>query len=418
MRERRLQPGDRLPTVRDLAVRLGVSPATVAAGYRDLQLRGLIEGRGRLGTQVTPQPPVGGRFRSRIPAGLRDLASGNPDPDLLPDWSEAMDRLPRRSPLYGATDPDPDLLEIAAARMKADGVDAQHLTVVNGALDGLERVLSAHLRPGDSVAVEDPSYPAMLDLLRTLGMRPVPVAVDDLGAKPEALEKALGGGARGLLLTPRCQNPYGAALDLGRRRELRSVLRANRDVLVVEDDHADTVGGGSVIDVVERGWAAWAVVRSVSKTLGPDLRLAVLAGDATTVSRVEGRMAVGPGWVSTLLQRLVVELWAAPGQPRFQATVAATYARRREVLISALAAQGLRAHGRSGFNVWVPVADESAAVAGLADAGFAVLAGERFRLASPPGVRITIATLEPAEAGRVAVAVAGAAGGGRGARLG
>jgi len=290
--------------------------------------------------------------------------------------------------------------------------------VVNGALDGLERVLSAHLRPGDSVAVEDPSYPAMLDLLRTLGMRPVPVAVDDLGAKPEALEKALGGGARGLLLTPRCQNPYGAALDLGRRRELRSVLRANRDVLVVEDDHADTVGGGSVIDVVERGWAAWAVVRSVSKTLGPDLRLAVLAGDATTVSRVEGRMAVGPGWVSTLLQRLVVELWAAPGQPRFQATVAATYARRREVLISALAAQGLRAHGRSGFNVWVPVADESAAVAGLADAGFAVLAGERFRLASPPGVRITIATLEPAEAGRVAVAVAGAAGGGRGARLG
>ena len=149
-----------------------------------------------------------------------------------------------------------------------------------------------------------------------------------------------------------------------------------------------------------------AVVRSVSKTLGPDLRLAVVCGDEGTVARVAGRLAMGPGWVSHLLQRLVISLWSRPGLDLMLAQATDTYRQRREGLLDALERRGIAAHGATGFNVWVPVEAEAPVLDALADAGFAALSGERFRIATPPAVRITCAGLEPSEAEAVAEAVA------------
>ena len=144
----------------------------------------------------------------------------------------------------------------------------------------------------------------------------------------------------------------------------------------------------------------------MSKSLGPDLRLAVVAGDDVTVARVEGRRQVGAGWVSHLLQQLVVALWSDPAVLAGGEAAAAVYRLRREALIDALAGHGIRAQGRSGLNVWVPVPEEQPMVAGLAAAGWAVTAGERFRSRSPAAIRITVATLAPAEAPAVAAEVA------------
>ena len=137
----------------------------------------------------------------------------------------------------------------------------------------------------------------------------------------------------------------------------------------------------AVAGVAER----WATIRSVSKSIGPDLRLAVLAGDEVTVSRVEGRQALGTGWVSGLLQEIVAELWADRTIDRLFARAAAAYAQRRGHLIDALAAHGVPAVGRSGLAVWVPVADEPAVTGALLERGWAVAPGERFRIASPAG---------------------------------
>jgi DNA-binding transcriptional MocR family regulator len=384
-----LVAGDRLPSVRALAADLGVSPTTVAAAIADLRRRGVVVSRPRSGTEIAGRAPVAPFAPPPVPAGVRDLASGNPDPALLPDVQGALRGLTGPPRLYGAEAVHPELRATATEALE---VDTTHLCVVNGGLDGIERVLAAHLVPGDAVAVEDPGFPAVVDVIRALGLVPVPVPVEAPDAIPEA--------ARALVVTPRGQNPTGAVLDA---RRLRRALRPG--LLLIEDDHLGPVAGVPA-RTATAGHDRWAVVRSVSKWLGPDLRLAVVAGDATTIRRVQGRQAVGPGWVSTLIQRAVAALWADPGAAALAEQAATVYAGRRRALIAALGEHAIAAVGDSGLNVWVPVADEDHAVAGLLAAGWAVTPGARFRLASPPAIRVTIATLRPDEAARLAADLA------------
>jgi DNA-binding transcriptional MocR family regulator len=102
----------------------------------------------------------------------------------------------------------------------------------------------------------------------------------------------------------------------------------------------------------------------------------------------------------------VVKLWTDFEVGRLLQRAAEAYAERRSSLIEALAERGVAAQGRSGFNVWIPVPDEQAAVRRLLDAGWAVAAGERFRHQSPPAIRVSIGSLLPAEAPRLAQALA------------
>src|SRR6185437_3998316 len=115
----------------------------------------------------------------------------------------------------------------------------------------------------------------------------------------------------------------------------------------------------------------WAFVRSASKAYGPDLRLAILAGDRRTVERVNGRLRLGPGWVSHLLQDLAVRLWSDDAATCLVEEAKERYANNRNRLRSALAKRGVTAYGRSGLNVWVPVPDETTAITRLLSAGWA-----------------------------------------------
>lgn len=405
IRQGELTPGQRLPTIRGLAGELAISPVTVAAAYRRLRERGLLTGGGRAGTRVAAQPPLPVRRSPELPPGVRDLSDGNPDPTLLP-------RLPRLNPrhvLYGGQQKDERLTDLLREDFAADGIAAESIAIVAGGLDGIERVLVAHLRPGDRIAVEDPGFTRVHDLVAALGFSLEPVTVDERGAQPDSMRRALGRGVEAVILTPRAQNPTGAPFDRERALALRGALGDFPHVLVVEDDHAGPVAGASMHTVTPAA-ERWAVIRSVSKALGPDLRLAALVGDAATVARVEGRQSLGTGWVSHLLQRLVAELLGAETTRAHVVRAAATYAARRQALIGALAERGIVAWGRSGLNVWIPVAEEAAAVQTLLAAGWAVAAGERFRLSSSPAIRVTAARLDERDAWRFATALAASRG--------
>ncbi|KES05955.1 GntR family transcriptional regulator [Streptomyces toyocaensis] len=408
-----LRPGEVLPPLRELADRLGVNPNTVAAAYRTLRERGVIETAGRRGSRVRPKPATTARelIRVEVPPGVRNLSEGNPDPALLPPlagaFAAAAAQGDRDPVLYGHAPVEPELARLARAALDADGVPDGPVAVTSGALDAIERVLTAHLRPGDAVAVEDPGWGSLLDLVPALGLRTVPVGVDGEGPFPDDVRQALASGARALVVTDRAQNPTGAALSAARAGDLRSVLAEHPGTLLVEDDH-----GHHIVDLPLHPLAgatrSWAFVRSEAKAYGPDLRLAVLTGDAVTVDRVRGRQRLGPGWVSRIVQRAVVRLWSEGAVD--PAAVAARYGRRRDALIGALARRGIAAHGPSGMNVWVPVPDETGAVARLLHAGWAVAPGARFRMSAPPGIRVTVSTLTEAEIEPLSEAIAAAIG--------
>ncbi|TMU99130.1 aminotransferase class I/II-fold pyridoxal phosphate-dependent enzyme [Streptomyces sp. DASNCL29] len=438
-----LAPGTALPPVRRLAERLGVSPGTVATAYTELRRRGIVVTQGRGGTVVAPTPAVASRRPPPVPEGVRDLAGGHPDPAFLP----ALLPTARLSPGVRSHRAQPRLAgleELTRAWYERDGVPAEHLTFAHGALDCVARLLSVELRPGDAVAMEDPGYHHLLDLVPALGLRSVPVAVDDEGIRPDALRAALRAGARALICSPRGQNPYGGWFSAGRRDALLEVLgEAPSEVLVIEDDHAADIagvplhsltaggaggaaggsggsrGGGGAGGTADGaglaggaagGPARWAQVRTVSKHLGTDLRWGALACDRTTLARHDGRMLLTSGWVSHVLQETVARLMSDPETQGLVAAARSAYTRRREALLAALSARGIAAHGASGMNVWVPVRDEAAVVNGLRTRGWWVAAGARFRLAAGAGVRITTAGLGEADAAVLAEDVAGVLG--------
>ena len=406
MHDGRVESGERLPAIRSLAVALGVSPGTVAAAYRQLRERGLVAGEGRRGTTVRSQSPLQRRLFVEVPPGVHDLADGSPDSALLPPLDGAVDQLDLRTRRYDEWGALPDLVELAAQRFAADRIPSGPVAVVGGARDGIERALIAWTRPGDRVAVEDPCFTGILDLVIAMGLAPVPVAVDAFGPSAEQLAGVLARGVAAAVITPRAQNPTGAALDAARAAELRSLLDAHPHVLVVEDDHAALLSEAAGHTLASPDRERWIVVRSVSKALGPDLRLAVATGDNTTVARIETRQLLGTGWVSTLLQQLVLVLWRDEATTALLARAADVYAARRRAAVAALRAVGRDVTASSGSNLWVPVPEEAAVVQGLLDAGWAVGAGERHRIAAAPAIRIATTTLEPSDAQRFAADLA------------
>jgi DNA-binding transcriptional MocR family regulator len=110
--------------------------------------------------------------------------------------------------------------------------------------------------------------------------------------------------------------------------------------------------------------------------------------------------------VSHVLQQIAA-VWLADRSTASLLTRAQRlYTERRAALVEALADRGIAAAGDSGLGVWIPLADEAAAVSGLLVEGWSVSPGERYRFRTPPGIRVTTADLQPAEAERLAAALA------------
>lgn len=142
-----LAPGQVLPPMRELAARLEVNSNTVAAAYRTLRERGVIETAGRRGSRVRLRPAstVRGSLRVEAPPGVRDLGEGNPDPALLPPldgaFAAAARAYAKRPGMYGEAPVDPEFEALVRSALDADGVPTGPVAVASGSLDAIERVL-------------------------------------------------------------------------------------------------------------------------------------------------------------------------------------------------------------------------------------------------------------------------------------
>ncbi len=376
----RLPIDARLPTVRTLARELGASPSTVSAAWGALARQGLIESRGRLGTFVLPTHDGRQRY-SRMsgeqPANFRlDLSTGTPDPGLLPDLGPALQRIGRRAQVSNYHD-EHVLPELQAHVRATWPYPPETVAIVDGALDALDRLVLAMVRFGDHVLVENPTFPAVLDLLDQRGARAVPVAVDEQGPLPGSVADGLALDPTVFVLQPRAQNPTGSSLTATRVRALARVLRG-RPVVIIEDDHAGDIATTPDLSLGRHLPEQTVRIRSYSKSHGPDLRIAALAGPAELIDPVSRRRYLGSGWSSRLLQGLLIDLLNDPQAQADIARARTTYGRRREALRTALAARGVRSSAGSGVNLWVEVADEQAALVSLAAAGVRASPGSPF----------------------------------------
>lgn len=425
-----LLPEAELPTVRALADLLGVNRNTVASAYAVLVKAGVAETGGRRGTRVAGIPQVpreidwttgwpttddaadtgqelavdpGDRPDPGRTSGLVDLASGNPDPALMPNLAAPASTGGYETVLYGDPAIDPGLRAWAAEQVSPLLPDARGLVVAHGAVDAIDRVLGTHLTRGDAVAVEDPCFLASIGVLRVNGYPTAPVTTDEHGMVATSLAEAISDGARAVVCTVRALNPTSASVTARRAAELRAVLAEHPHVLVIEDDHFSGIATTAYHRVTPPNHPRWALVRSFSKFLGPDLRLAVVAADPDTIRRLETRLAVGATWVSRLLQHIAHQLLTDPAVHELLTRAAATYRERRHLLVDTLRCRGapVSATGTDGLNVWIKLSQPAGpVVARLAARGWAVSDGATYALTDnpTPALRITVSTLTPTQA--------------------
>ncbi|WP_260179580.1 aminotransferase class I/II-fold pyridoxal phosphate-dependent enzyme [Actinoplanes campanulatus] len=391
----RLPAGARLPTVRTVAGGLGVSPTTVSEAWRNLILAGAIQTRGRSGTFVSGPLPPRARLRYAQLSGARiglprDLSTGVPDPLLLPSLDVALRRIGDGRWAGSYLDPPvlPGLDEVLRQRWP---YPPERLTVVDGAMDALDRVTGAVLRYGDHVLVENPAFPPLLDLLQAVGATVVGVPMDASGIVPDALLRAVRGyRAVALFLQPRAHNPTGASMDESRAALLANVLLEAPHLLVVEDDHAGDIATAPPVSLGRYLPDRTVHVASFSKSHGPDLRLAAVGGPAHVLDAVADRRLLGPGWSSRLLQGVLLDLLTDPDVTAQVAAAREAYAYRRAALSAALAERGVTTEATDGINLWLPVPDQQNAMVALAAHGIAAAPGAPFCVTPLPGDHLRI----------------------------
>lgn len=393
-----LAVGTRLPTVRELSKELGVSPTTVSEAWQTLAAVGAIDARGRQGTFVRqPTGPSTPRRYRRVTEGpghfSLDLSTGTPDPALLPDLGPVIARVSRQSLTSSYLD-QPVLPELAE-RVRADWpFTPEELTVVDGAMDALDRVAGVVVRLGDRVVVEHPTFPPLLDLLELLGADVIGVDLDHEGMRPDGLAAALATGASAVFLQPRAHNPTGITLTAERGAQLAAVLAASA-ASIVEDDHSGDIASGALVSLGQWLPERTVHIRSYSKSHGPDLRLAAVGGAGDVVSAVANRRLLGPGWSSRILQAVLVAM--LDHRPTIDAVAAARdeYAARRRAVTAVLAGAGVGFTGTDGINLWMQVADERSALLTLAAQGIGAAPGEPFMVRDDePSLRVTVGNID------------------------
>jgi len=402
-----LPVGTRLPAMRDLAYELGVSPATISEAWSELRQQKIISGRGRNGTWVCAERFVAKPERlasaGHYGANVLDLSMAVPDQALLPPLEKAM--------VYATS--VGDLNSYARSRIVPELRDAiagdwpyepEAFLAINGGYNGVYTTLRALVRPGSVVAVEHPTAMRLLDILEDLGVKIVPVLSDSEGPLPASLSQALAERPAAFLFQPRLHSVTGQTVTLQRIEALADVL-AESDTLIIEDDGLADISAERPVSLGKRFPDRTVRIVSFSKTLGPDLRLAVLSGSASIVEQIQSYRAFSAGWTSRILQAAVAWLIRDEETSQIVAAARATYQERRDTLARELRERGVQTMPGSGLCLWVPVQSEPFAMVTLAARNIAVVPGNKFSILPSAHIRVATSKLTSGHA-QVAEAIA------------
>ncbi|HWD05649.1 MAG TPA: PLP-dependent aminotransferase family protein [Amycolatopsis sp.] len=359
-----LRGGDRLPSTRALAERLGVSRTVTSAAYEQLHAEGWIAGRHGSGTYVTTPPtraaasvsPPGSLVAEPETAPFLDLTPGTP-------WAAGLDRAAWRRAWRAAADPDPlvrahraGLPEYRAAvsehLLRHRGLAAGSVLATGGTTAAVVELAAAVLRRGAVVAFEEPGYQRAVQAFRSAGLTVVGVPVDEEGLRPDAIPA----GARAVYCSPAHQYPMGSRMSAARRVEL--VERARADgMLIIEDDYDGELRFDVAPLPLLAALAPDVVVHlgTTSKILTPTLGAGWLVAPATVAETVLAYRDLTGTRPSPAGQRVLVELARHGDLGRHLRKLRRELAERRSLLSAALSAASVPVLGDdAGAHLVVP----------------------------------------------------------------
>ena len=345
-----LRPGDKLPSLRGFSRQLKVSIATVMQGYTNLEQEGFITARAQSGFFVSPSvdrtialpsatspKPVARDIQlsgvvrdllklSRTP-GVVPLGLANPGGSLLPSKSLArlMHRVVTRSPLeaveYAELSGHRELRHQIAYRsgMLGTAIDPDSIVITNGASEALALSLKSVTKPGDTIAVESPTYFLLLQLIEDLGLKAIEVPSNpthglDIDSLEDILEQF---DVSCVMCVANFNNPYGSLMpDLQKQRLVNLVN--NKGVRLIEDDIYGDLHFGEHRPLPLRSFDHKGNVvtcSSFSKTLAPGYRIGWIVAESDREEMLSRKHSVSLS-TSSVGQMVVAEYLATAGYER------------------------------------------------------------------------------------------------------
>ncbi len=403
-----LPPGEKLPPQRNLAYDLGVTLGTVTRAYDEIKRRGLVDGEVGRGTYVLPREgkkselffltkptdsnlidfthatPISGRAGKELARTLAELVHAQ-DLDALMDY-QILSGLPEH-------------LQAGAKWLNRCGVTAtpDRVTLTSGAQHGILTTLMALTKPGDTVLAEELSYPGFIHTVRNLGLKPEPVAMDEHGLIPEALEEAaLRTGAKVLYCIPNVQNPTTRTMPEGRVSDVAEMAR-KLNLLVMEDDVWGGLTPREVQPLIEVAPERVFHITSLSKAMAGGLRVGYVLSPLEYVEQQRAAVRLS-NWMTPPLMAEIARRWVEDGTGEVLANWQAEAAGKRLKYAAEAFHDQTYAYHPAGHFMWLelPAPWRAADFKAAAEArGVLVPSAESFvvgRHGAPHAIRIGIGT--------------------------
>ncbi|WP_245395665.1 aminotransferase-like domain-containing protein [Anthocerotibacter panamensis] len=382
-----LRPAERIPSVRKLHSQLGVSLSTVLQAYLVLENRGLIEARPQSGYYVkthplppepkTSSPPqsatqvsISERVMSVLQAAgdpkIVPLGAAIPGPELFPTLklNRVLASMARRHQPNCYDFPSGNKhLRHQVARRSLDwgcGLAQEEIITTCGCTEALNLCLRAVARPGDTIAVESPTYYGILQLIESLGMKALEIPTHPRdGVCLDQLERALKKHAvKACMFALNFNNPLGSCMPDDHKKQLVELL-TRHEIPLIEDDLDGDLYFGSTRPAAAKAFDREGLVllcSSFTKTLAPGYRVGWTAPGRYR-TQVERLKFVTTGETSTLLQVTIAEFLQNGGYDRHLRRIRKAYAQQVQQVTQAICGyfpQGTRVtRPTGGYVLWV-----------------------------------------------------------------
>ena len=414
-----LSANTKLPTHRALADQLSVTVGTITRSYAELERRGIVEARVGAGTYICDKNKTSWVFEESTEQSTECNFGYNIPPNL--DRSGAIQQAlsalmlqPQainQYMMYQKPTGIPQHREILTDWLNNQGVElkADRLLFSSGAQHGMQMVLDAYTRAGDTLLVEKYTYPGLLSLAKQKQLTVKGVEMDEEGIIPESLIAACRQHQpRFIYLTPTLQNPTTAIMSFERRKQIIQICKDNK-LIIIEDDVNGLLSSTRPPPLVNIDSEQVIHIGALSKCLAPGLRVGYVQAPKHLHNQLINVLQNHSWMISPLLTALSCELILQGHVEKTQQGIRAIM-EQRHCMADKYLADFNPIYKQGGFHLWLTLPEQwrlSDFVHAAEQQHVIVKSGELFAPPAgmiPPAVRLALsspATLEQLEQGLI-----------------